>query len=109
MNMCCKLSLVVDVDCRRERGLEALMSLVVLCVWSVCVSLQTDTRVHCMSFSQRTCASLLQDEGGTLDKNEVLEKKDPTHYSKLDPKALKVSEEYYFRLLFKMHKVISYQ
>ena len=41
------------------------------------------------------CAALSQDEDDTLEKNEVLEKKDPTHYSKLDPKALKVFDQYF--------------
>jgi len=67
--------------------------------------LQIDTNVHCLLFLQQTCASLSQDEDDTLEKNEVLEKKDPTHYSKLDPKALKVSDQD-FPLLFKIHKMI---
>jgi len=95
----------VDMDCRQETGHKALMSLVQSCVllaWTsalcVCVSML------CLLFSQQTCASLSQDEDVTSEKNEVLDKIDPTHYSKLDPKSLKVFDQYFLPLLFKIHR-----
>jgi len=55
--------------------------------------------------SHGTCALCSQDEDDALEKNEVIEMKDPTHYSKLDPKSLKVCEQYFLSLVFKMQCV----
>lgn len=40
-----------------------------------------------------SCALSAQDEDSSQEKAEMVEKKDPTHYSKLDTKTLKVCNQ----------------